>query len=161
MAAAAGILTPMPRERFDRFAAEANAAYADDHVRAGRWARESALANAIAEFEQLLPQGIDTPDHYFYEVRDAAGRSVGSVWFAVVGSGATRAGYVFNIRIDPAMQRQGHGRAALLALESIATGMGLPAIRLNVFGHNPGAQALYHALGYRVTTATMRKTLGP
>jgi ribosomal protein S18 acetylase RimI-like enzyme len=32
-------------------------------------------------------------------------------------------------------------------------------IDLHVFGHNPGAQALYAALGYRVTSVTMAKSL--
>jgi ribosomal protein S18 acetylase RimI-like enzyme len=153
------VLVPMRREDFAEFAAEANRGYAQDNVLAGRWAAHEADAKAQAEFEQYVPQGIDTPDHYFYEVQDDAGRTVGSVWFAVVGTGDARAGYLFNIRITPDRQRQGHGRAALLALEAIAASMNLAAIRLNVFGHNPGAQALYRSLGYEVTASSMRKPL--
>jgi ribosomal protein S18 acetylase RimI-like enzyme len=151
----------MRREIFGEFATEANRAYAQDHVLTGRWAAHEADAKATAEFDQLLPQGMDTPDHYFYEVHDAAGRSVGCIWFAVVGTGEARAGYVFNIRIRPDRQGQGYGRAALLALDAIATSMDLPAIRLNVFGHNPRAQALYRSLGYEVTSSAMRKRLRP
>jgi hypothetical protein len=41
----------------------------------------------------------------------------------------------------------------------MAVKMGLPAIRLNVFGHNPGAEALYRSLGYVVTASSMGKDL--
>ena len=140
-------LFPMTREMFSEFAAEANAAYAQDHVLAGTWAPHDALAKATAQFNQLLPQGIETPDHFFYEVRDLSNAAVGYLWFAVVGAGQAQAGYVYNIRIHPDCQRKGHGKAALLVLESIAAERQLPAIRLNVFGHNPGAQALYRSLG--------------
>ena len=153
------VLFPMTREMFSEFADEANAAYAQDHILAGIWAPHEALAKATAQFNQLLPQGIETPDHFFYEVRDLSNATVGYVWFAVVGLGQAKAGHVYNIRIHPDQQRKGHGKAALLALESIAAGMQLPAIRLNVFGHNPSAQALYRSLGYEVTSSSMRKPL--
>ena len=113
-------LFPMTREMFNEFADESNAAYAQDHVLAGTWAPHEALAKATAQFNQLLPQGFETPDHFFYEVRDLSNTGVGYVWFAVVGAREAKAGYVYNIRIHPDRQRKGHGRAALLALESIA-----------------------------------------
>ncbi len=153
------VLFPMSHEVFSEFAAEANEAHAQDNVLAGIWAPDEALAKATAQFNQLLPQGIDTSDHFFYEVRDHLNATVGCVWFAVIGVGEAKAGYVYNIRIHPSEQRKGHGKAALLSLEAIASDMQLPSIRLNVFGHNPNAQALYRSLGYEVTSSSMRKPL--
>jgi len=66
---------------------------------------------------------------------------------------------VFQIFIYPAYRRQGHGRAALLQVEALASGLGLPAIALNVVGSNVGAQALYRSLGYTVTSLSMQKPL--
>jgi ribosomal protein S18 acetylase RimI-like enzyme len=154
------VLVPMSPAAFAAFASEANEAYAQDHVRAGNWAPEEALAKARAQFDQLLPNGMETPDHFLYEVHNGAGIRVGYLWFAIVGAGRARAGYVYNIRIQPDQQRKGYGRAALVALESLAAKMQLAALRLNVFGHNPGAEALYRSLGYTVTSSTMRKPLG-
>ena len=51
------------------------------------------------------------------------------------------------------------GRSVLLALETIAAEVKLPALRLSVFGHNPGAEALYRSLAYRATATSMRKAL--
>ena len=79
------VLAPMSPQTFTAFAAEANEAYARDHVVAGSSDAEESLAKATAQFNQLLPQGFDTPNHFFYEVHDGSGTAVGYVWFAVVG----------------------------------------------------------------------------
>jgi ribosomal protein S18 acetylase RimI-like enzyme len=152
-------LVAMSRETFAAFAAEANEGYAQDHVVAGNWSADEAPAKAKAQFDQLLPNGFDTPDHWFYDVHDLSGAVVGAVWFGIVGVGEAKAGYVYNIRIRPDQQRKGYGRTALQALEELASQMGLPALRLNVFGHNRGAEALYRSLGYKVASLSMRKPL--
>ena len=41
----------------------------------------------------------------------------------------------------------------------IDASLGLGSIALHVFGHNPGAQALYQSLGYGVTGFNMQKNL--
>ncbi len=71
------VLVPMSQELFSEFAVEANEGYAEDHVLAGTWAPDEALAKATAQFNQLLPQGIDTSGHFFYEVRDRSNATVG------------------------------------------------------------------------------------
>jgi ribosomal protein S18 acetylase RimI-like enzyme len=153
-------LVTMPAERFDGWAAETNADYAADNVTAGRWPRRGAVERAHAEFRHLLPQGRQTPGHFFYEIREGSSEeAVGSLWFAVVGEGEARSGYVYNVRVQPAWRGRGHARAALLEVERIAAGMGLTAIALHVFGFNAPAQALYRSLGYGITGFNMRKPL--
>lgn len=153
-------LVQMRPEAFASFASTANAAYAQDNVRAGRWAVEDASALAEAEFAQLLPQGIETPDHHFYEIQDeATGATVGHLWVAVMGTADARSAYVYNIAVNPDARRRGHARAALLRLEELASARAIRSIRLNVFAHNPAAQALYRSLGFEVMSSSMRKPL--
>jgi len=152
-------LAPMSPDDFAAFAARANEAYAQDNILCGRWSADEALAKATEEFTQMLPRGIETPDHHFYDIRSADEYTVGHLWFARVGSGSAQAGYVFWIHVAAQHRRQGHARAALLALEPMAAAMGLGAIRLSVFAHNPNAETLYRSLGYRVTATSMRKVL--
>jgi len=102
---------------------------------------------------------MQTPDHFFYDIRNSSDRTVGHVWFACVGSGSARAGYVFWIEVAEEHRRQGHARAALVALEQIAADLSLSAIRLSVFAHNPNAEALYRSMGYQATAMSMRKPL--
>lgn len=150
----------MSAARFQDFMRDSSASYASEKVVAGQWAEATALALAQAEFARLLPQGLATPDHFLFDiVAPAEGRTVGHLWVAVEERGGTRAAYVYDLAVHHEHRRQGHAKRAFTELDAWARAQGLYRIDLHVFGHNPGAQALYAALGYRVTSVTMAKTL--
>ena len=65
-------LRPMTQEGYAAFAAAANAGYAQDNTTSGRWSADDAQANASAEFAQLLPQGLETPNHFLFDILDEA-----------------------------------------------------------------------------------------
>ncbi|MGY4827134.1 GNAT family N-acetyltransferase [Sphaerotilaceae bacterium SBD11-9] len=156
------LLVPMHPQAFEAFAEEAIATHADHNAQVGRWPRETALERARAEFARLLPQGQQTPDHFFYEIEDqVVGEKVGYLWSAVVGPDDARGGYVYNIRVRPAFRGRGHAKAALDLIEAVALGMGLHTIGLHVFSFNTSAQALYRSSGYGITGMNMLKPLRP
>jgi ribosomal protein S18 acetylase RimI-like enzyme len=154
------ILVSMREQAFARFCEEAVRSYADDNVKATRWPEDTALDQARASFAHLLPDGLATPNHFFYQILETSdGPSIGALWFAVINSEGKRSGYVYNIRVNPAHRGRGHARAALLLMEEVARGLGISSIGLHVFGFNTGAQALYRSLGYGVTGFHMLKPL--
>jgi len=154
------VLVPMEEEAFAAFVATSVTGYADDNVAAGRWTADEALDLSRAEFARLLPQGRSTPNNHLYEIRDhAGGKTVGFLWFATISRGNTKVAYVYQLEVHPEFRRRGHARAAFEAMESLAAAMGLSSIGLHVFGHAPGAQALYSSLGYQVTGINMQKRL--
>ncbi len=154
------VLAPMSAAAFAGYAEHAIAEYARDNVAAGRWPAESALARSRAEFESQLPQGVETPDNHFYEIKESeTGPTVGSLWFAMQVSHGVRSAFVYDLEVKPEFRRRGHARAAFEAMEPLARELGASSIGLHVFGHNPGAQALYGQLGYRVTGVNMLKDL--
>jgi ribosomal protein S18 acetylase RimI-like enzyme len=154
------ILTSMTIEHFEMFVEASVRSHAEDNVASGRWTVGESERLARSELERLLPQGLATPDHHLYEIRaQADGPVVGYVWFGGVPRGSTTIAFVFQIFIHPAHRRLGHGRAALLQVEALASGSGYSAIALNVFGSNTGAQGLYRSLGYAVTSMSMHKPL--
>jgi ribosomal protein S18 acetylase RimI-like enzyme len=156
------ILTPMRAEQFESFAEETVASYANDNVQAGRWSIQTARARSQNEFDRLLSRGLETPNHYIYQIEDeAAGQAVGFVWFAIVETGDTRHGYVYNIRVKPELRGRGHARAALELIEAVAAAHGLSTMALHVFSFNTGAQALYRSSGYGITGMNMLKPLRP
>lgn len=153
-------LVPMRAEHFDRFRAEAVAAYADDNVRALRWLPEGSVALADREFDRLLPQGVATPGHHLCEILDAPGETtIGYLWFAVVDAPSGRTVYLYNIRVLPEFRGQGHAKAAMEQLEVQAAALGAAAIALHVFALNATAQALYRAVGYGITGFNLIKRL--
>lgn len=154
-------LVPMRQDAFAAYLDSAVAGYAEDNVASGRWPAEGALARSRADFEESLPQGLATPDNFLFEVKDELeGSTVGFLWFAVVEKNGIRSAFVYDVEVRPEFRRQGHARAAFKALEPLVQDLGLSSIGLHVFGHNPGAQALYSSLGYGITGINMLKALG-
>lgn len=154
------MLHTLPTAHFDRFVAAATQAYAADNVSVGRWDAASAAGLAAAEFKQLLPEGIATPDHFFHEIVEApGGAAMGYVWFGAMQRGTRRIAYLYQLLVLPAYRRQGHARAALIALEGIAREQRFDALALNVFASNEAAHALYRSAGFAATAISMQKPL--
>jgi RimJ/RimL family protein N-acetyltransferase len=149
----------MKRDSFDAFAAILNESYARNNVLTDRWSVEESITKSSEESQRLLPNGIDTSNHFFYDIQSVAAQIVGHLWFAAIRACDAGIGYVYYIHIGSDYRGAGYAKAALLALDQIAVDMGLAAIRLNMFRHDPNALALYSSLGYQVTTFSMSKTL--
>ncbi len=152
----------MLQPAFDLYLKSAIAGYAEDNIASGRWPKEDAVAWSRAAFEKSLPQGLETPNNYIFEIHnDAKEFIVGVIWLAVVEKNGINSAFVYDVEIKPEFRRQGYARDAFKALEPIVRSLGLTEIGLHVFGHNPGAEALYCSLGYKVTGVNMLKKLGP
>lgn len=152
------ILVPLPAESFANFFERAAAGYAADNVASGRWKEHEALQLARSDGERLLPKGVATPDNYFYLIKASTdGDTVGQLWFAALPRGGQRIAYLYQIEIYAGFRRRGHAMAALSVFEALAAEMGFSGTALNVFGSNTGAQALYAAAGYSVTSLSMHK----
>lgn len=152
------ILAPMRADVYPAFFEEAVAFYAEENVAVGRWRTEEALGLSRDETERMLPQGIETPDHHLFEIFAAAEQTpVGYVWLAAMPVGTVKVAFVVQLKIHPEAQRQGHARAALDFVERRARQLGLSGMALQVFAHNPGAQALYESVGYKVSSFNMIK----
>lgn len=155
------VLAHMRPEIYPTYLRTSVAGYADDNIAAGRWPAEGARERSLAEFETLLPQGLETPDNHLFEILAAeGGPTVGFVWLAAQERHGIRGGYVYDLEVKPEYRRQGHAGRALWAIEAFAAKLGLATIGLHVFAHNPGAQALYAKLGYAATGINMLKKIG-
>lgn len=150
----------MTGQRYASFLEEAVADYAEQNVSAGRWSVEGALERSRQEHARLLPQGIATPDQHLFTIHDDIdGVEVGVLWIAVNERPGGRFGYVYDLAIEAAHRRQGHARAALIALEEVARELGVVDVGLHVFANNSGALALYRALGFETTGINMQKRI--
>lgn len=155
-------LVEMSEKVFAEYLSAAVAAYASDNIVAGRWPEEDALARSEKSFRDSLPEGLQTPDHYLFEITDTdGGRSVGYLWFAIVLKNDLRSAFVYDLEIKEAYRRQGYAEAAFREMEKQVRELGLQSIGLHVFAYNKGAQALYEKLGYQVSGLNMLKHLEP
>jgi len=154
-------LLPMTQPEYDAWLDSAIKDYAQDKVQAGAWEAGEALERSRVEFHKLLPAGLESPDNHLYSIwSDDAPLDipVGVLWVAIPSWKRTMA-FIYDIIVFEPYRRRGYGRQAMLALEDKVRALGLDSIGLHVFGHNPGALALYQQVGYEITDINMVKKL--
>ena len=153
-------LVEMSGERFPAYRENLIREYAREKVRAGVWSPEEAPRLAQTGTDELLAQGTDTEGHYLYLLRDrATEEEVGVLWIAIRDSDAGKSVWIYDIEIDETFRRRGHATRALQAVEKKAAELGAEKLELHVFGHNPGARALYERSGFTPTSIVMSKRL--
>ena len=153
-------LLPMTELDFRAYREHLIREYAADKVRSGNWSEEGALERSARETDQLLSDGLKTPEHYLFSIHDdASNRNVGILWFAIVNWGGKRLAFIYDIEVDANDRGKGYGSQALIALEEKVKTLGLNIIGLHVFGHNQVARKLYEKLGYEITNINMAKQL--
>jgi len=147
----------MTASEYTEWLAESIPAYAADKVASGQWSAEEALTRSQRENDELLPQGLETPENFLFTIVDSRSRPVGMLWFAVKTKFNAKIAFVFDVSVKPEFQRQGHAMRAFKDLEGEIRRSGLSGIALHVFGHNAGARALYSKLGYEPTNISLFK----
>ena len=150
-------LIPITQLQFDAFLARSIPEYAAEHVRAGQWAESEALEKSRKEFEELLPEGLQTKDNYLYTLVDEQ-NIVGMIWMKVK-TNPSKIGFIYDVFIEEKFRGKGYGKSLMLLLEEKAREMQLKSLDLHVFGSNRVARNLYEGLGYETTNVLMSKKL--
>ncbi len=151
-------LRPMTRAEYEGWHSDSVHSYAQEIAAATSDSLGDVLPRARREYDELLPDGQDTPGVELLRVLDGTGTPVGTLW---MGPHPRRADamFVFEIEIDEVHRGRGLGRAAMLAAERVVADIGRSVIGLNVFGPNRRARQLYDSLGYRTESTLMAKDL--
>ncbi|MFN8411957.1 MAG: GNAT family N-acetyltransferase [Anaerolineales bacterium] len=152
------ILIPMTQSEFDAFLEHTIPDYAADNVKAGYWAEEEALERSRKEFDQLLPKGLATENHYLYTLYDED-QAVGLIWLRANVDRPTKSGFIFELWIDDRFRGKGYGKQAMVLIEEKARELGLKSIGLHVFASNQVARSLYETVGYEVSSMNMTKKI--
>jgi len=61
-------LTPMSKAEFEEYYRQDVQKYAEENVKAGYWTPAEALERSTSAHQQLLPQGLATPNHYLFTI---------------------------------------------------------------------------------------------
>jgi len=78
------------------------------------------------------------------------GEEGGSIVATVMGGYEGHRGWLNYLAVTPELQRQGHGRTIVQAVEQLLTAKGAPKINLQVRTSNQAVIKFYQTLGYRV-----------
>jgi ribosomal protein S18 acetylase RimI-like enzyme len=153
-------LEPMTQADYDAYVASAVKGYAQAHIKAGDCEPEDSLALAQADYDSLLPRGLQTPNQHLMSVYvDGDAKPIGLIWFQAREKRGRRSAYIFDFEIRPELRGKGYGAATLQALETLVGTMGITRINLNVFDYNHAAKALYARCGFTVAGIGMTKNL--
>jgi ribosomal protein S18 acetylase RimI-like enzyme len=144
--------TPMSQEQFPDFRHRCIEELASECIKSGYWKDltiSEALKKAAIKQDDGLPNGVNTPDNYFFNINETeSSTQVGAVWFAKRNRDDVYVAYIFEIHIKEPFQNKGYGLSALLKLEEKVRQLGLDTIQLHVFEYNVLARALYKKAGY-------------
>lgn len=78
-------LLPMITKEYENFMEISARTHIASQIEAGYWQPDEAEANMAAMRQQVIPQEMDTPNHYFYAIKEATKyTTVGGLWFAVM-----------------------------------------------------------------------------
>ncbi len=153
-------LVPMNEEQYETFMELSARDQMEGHIREGRWRAEEAQSNMVRLVAQFLPQGLATPNHFFFAVvEEGSGATAGGLWYLLAEDGDTCQFFVVDIQIYEPYRRRGYGTQAFLSMEEKAREMGVSTIALHVFRDNHPARAMYRKLGYTGTETEMAKAI--
>lgn len=149
-------LAPMTPEEFTAYLEPAIRDYAQQKIRSGDCTEHEALALSRAEYDKLLPLGLDTPEQHLFTVRDAdSGEPVAIFWLALRPVADRVEAFVYDVEVIEKYRGQGYGRATMQAGIDKARELRADSVGLHVFGHNAAAYALYKSLGFVETHISM------
>jgi RimJ/RimL family protein N-acetyltransferase len=154
------IFSAQSQVQYELYRALLIADYAEQNVLSGRWLQDAALQLAVAQFGILLPQGLDTPDHYMWNIHAYEDQPIiGNIWINICNRDGVDTVFIYDLRIQVDYRQKGHATDAVHAVEIFACSHGINRIALQVHGINHVAQAFYKALNFDVTNINLQKTI--
>ena len=151
-------LTPMAQEDFAAYLERSVREYAAEHVKTGNWKESESLEKSRAEFDKLLPNGLQSKDEFVYSIVDeSTGRKMGILWVEIKMDETPRRAFGYDFWIAEEFRGKGFGKQALMALDEILKSKDVEFMGLHVFGHNTNAFELYKKMGFEITNVQMKK----
>jgi ribosomal protein S18 acetylase RimI-like enzyme len=147
--------TTMTREEFDSYIKFSWANYIEQEIIGGSSNEEAENQAKRAELD-LIPNGFETDNNYFYNIKKN-GKTVGYLWlwFNVKNNNL----FIPEVYIKETYRGKGIGKSAMSFSEKKAIELNAKKLKLHVFGHNTNAQNLYKKMGFKPTNVMMEKLL--
>lgn len=154
------ILIPMTEGEFQMYLAYSIQDYAQSRIKSEQWSEDEAPQEAERQYAQILSQGLQTPQHYFWMVMDEQlVKKVGIIWFALREQAGEQYAIVHDVKIFEEFRRRSYVTKASQLLAKKAAELGASVVSVQIFGHSPASREMYEKLGYSVTDTSISKRL--
>lgn len=154
-------LEPMTDKDFAAFLRKAIPEYAYDQMRAGNWTAEEAAGRARAEFQQMLPNGPQTPNAGLRTILDEKGYKIGMLWYYIEANRSRKTAFLIDFFMFPEGRRKGYEPQVFELFEAEARAQAVERIELQVFTEKTELVQLYRENGYQETSVFFSKDLHP
>ena len=151
--------TPMSEQDYAAFIRKSVPEYAYDQMRSGNWTANEAAGRARAEFQQMLPNGPQTPNAYLRNVLDEQGHRIGMLWFFVDPNRSRKTAFLIDFFLFPEGSRKGYEAQALALFEDEARNLGVERVEMQIFTHKDDDVQLYRENNYLETSIFFSKDL--
>ncbi len=149
--------SPMTDEDFAAFIRKSIPEYAYDQMRSGNWTATEAAGKARAEFQQMLPDGPQTPNAYLHTILDEQGYKVGMIWYFIDPSRTRKTAFLIDFFLFSEGRHKGYEAQALALFEEEARSLGVERIEMQIFTHKAEDVALYRQNGFLETSIFFAK----
>lgn len=102
-------LKPSTEPQYQKYLEAAIPEYTRDHIKDGLWTEEEALQKSREAYQQLLPDGLDTPNHYLWAIHDELHGTVGMIWHDIVERHQTHQAFIYDFRVAPIFGAEASG----------------------------------------------------
>ncbi|MEI5906816.1 GNAT family N-acetyltransferase [Bacillus spongiae] len=151
-------LTSMTEEEFSSYFDEKVERYTEVLSHHVHEEGEEPVVKAAKQLKALLPEGVNTPNHYLFNVNHGSKR-IGFVWLKVELN--KKSAFLYEIYLFDEYRGKGFGSQVMNDIEKWLIKKGVNYFKLHVFGSNTGARKLYEELGFDLMGINMMKPIGP
>ena len=142
-------LREMSLEEFKIFSENSIFDYANDLVKSSNITMDEARIQAQGEFEEMLPNGLETKDNDLRIIVDVAEqKAVGIIWYLFEMTDGIKQVFLSDFIIKEEEHRKGYAYAALIEMEGDAKRNGCVESIIYVWKHNSPGINLYTKCGY-------------
>lgn len=121
----------------------------DDYMYIDDLTYEESYNKVMKQYVELLPDGYNSNNQYFFSLDYLEHKNIGFSWFGVYDTLPEKAIFLADIMIDESFRSKGLGRKFLEYTQKILFEKGFVEIYLHVTKRNY-AKDLYKSLGYKV-----------
>ncbi len=132
-------LEDMTEEEFEAFRGMSVQNYAKQNITSGTWTEKEAFEKSEQAFENMIPNGRDSSNHYFWNITNDQGERMGWLWLYADPFHPQKEAFIYSFGLYEAFRGKGLAQLALQTLDERARELGAERLALHVFAHNETA----------------------
>lgn len=141
----------MTLQEFNEYMRTSVPTFAKELEKTGEFTKEQAEESAQRQFDELLPDGISSEGHHFFNIVDEEKmRTVGILWVAMKSENGKISAFIYDLEVYESERGKGVATQAMRQADVFSREKGAVEIWLHVFANNTIAFHLYENLGYRI-----------